>query len=197
MQAAMRLSELGVSDLLDVNEGIRPDDARHAVSKAFSDATTLRVWQAVTNEFEQRGDRCPDDLVTLLKRALRHAHSHLPASRLAALVQMHERTLRKYCEARSLPSPQILVGWARLLTAALYLDDPGRNIAEVADLLGYPTPSALRKQIARYTRRSPRELRDDGAVRVVTSLFHQAVRPELNTEPSRPRLTLVRDEGVA
>jgi AraC-like DNA-binding protein len=200
MQAVIRLSQLGVSDLLDANDGLRPDDVRGALSKAYSDATAQRVWQAVAEEFERNGKCCPEDLVTMLRRALRHAHQHLPASKLAALMQMHERTLRKYCEGRSLPSPQIITGWARLLLAALYLDDPGRSVSSVSELLGYPTPGALRKQILRYTGRSPRQLRVQGALSVATQLLQQSVLPQEGPAPAgdeRPRLVLLRNEDVA
>jgi AraC-like DNA-binding protein len=198
MQAVVRLSQLGVSDLLDANEGLLVDDVRAALSKVYSEATAQRVWRAVTDEFARRGDRCPEDIVTMLRRALRQAHEHLPASKLAALMQMHERTLRKYCEGRHLPSPQIIAGWSRLLLAALYLDEPGRTIAGVADLLGYPTPGALRKQILRYTQRSPRDLRLQGALSTVVQLLHRTLHtPEPTPSTDRPRLVLVRGEDVA
>lgn len=198
MQAVVRLSQLGVSDLLDANEGLRVNDVRAALSKVYSEATAQRVWHAVTDEFARHGDRCPDDIVTMLRRSLRHAHEHLPASKLAALMQMHERSLRKYCEGRRLPSPQIIAGWSRLLLAALYLDEPGRTIAGVADLLGYPTPGALRKQILRYTQRSPRDLRLQGALSAVVQLLHRALQaPAPAPSTARPRLVLVRSEDVA
>lgn len=202
MQAAVRLSQLGVSDLLDANDGLRADDIRTSLSKAYSDATAQRILTAVEQEFSLRGNACPTDLTTILKRALRHAHTHLPASKVAALMQMHERTLRKFCEARQLPSPQLIAGWARLLLSALYIDERGRTFASIADVLGYPTPGALRKQIVRYTARSPKQLRQEGAMCIVAQLLHQQIlrpdAPQTPTHDERPRLVLLKSsEGAA
>lgn len=194
MQAALRLSQLGVSDLLDANEGLRADDVRAALSKTYSDATAMRVWKQIEEEFARRGTAFPDDLTTMMKRALRYAHEHLPASKLAALMQMHERTLRKFCETRQLPSPQSIAGWARLLLAALYIEERGRTFVSIARLLGYPTVGALRKQITRYTHRSPKQLRDAGAMTVSLQLLCEALHAGGTQQPvndERPRLVLL------
>ena len=201
MQAVVRLSQLGISDLIDGNEGLRPDEVRAALAKVYNDTTMQRIWAALESTCEESGARCPDDLATMLRRALRYAHEPLPASKLAALMQMHERTLRKYCESRGLPSPQIIAGWARLLVAALYLDDPGRSITSISELLAYPTPGALRKQILRYTTHSPRQLRTQGAMTVVLQELKQSLQmpgtPETADTATRPRLVLLRSEDVA
>ncbi|WP_353268909.1 helix-turn-helix domain-containing protein [Gemmatimonas sp.] len=194
MQAALRLSQLGVSDLLDANEGLRADEIRAALSKTYSDATAMRVWKLIEEEFARQGSAFPDDLTTMMKRSLRYAHEHLPASKLAALMQMHERTLRKFCETRQLPSPQIIAGWARLLLAALYIEERGRTFVSIARLLGYPTVGALRKQITRYTNRSPKQLRDAGAMSVSLQLLCEALRAGGTQQPmndERPRLVLL------
>ncbi len=194
MQAALRLSQLGVSDLLDANEGLRADEIRAALSKTYSDATAMRVWNLIEEEFARQGGAFPDDLTTMMKRSLRYAHEHLPASKLAALMQMHERTLRKFCETRQLPSPQIIAGWARLLLAALYIEERGRTFVSIASLLGYPTVGALRKQITRYTNRSPKQLRDAGAMSVSLQLLCEALRAGSTQQPmndERPRLVLL------
>lgn len=194
MQAVLRLSQLGVSDLLDANEGLRVDEIRAALSKTYSDATAMRVWTLIEETFARQGSAFPDDLTTMMKRSLRYAHEHLPASKLAALMQMHERTLRKYCETRRFPSPQLLAGWARLLIAALYIEERGRTFVSIARLLGYPTVGALRKQITRYTNRSPKQLRDAGAIAVSLQLFCEALRAGGTLQPmndERPRLILL------
>jgi AraC-like DNA-binding protein len=194
MQAALRLSQLGVSDLLDANEGLRADEIRAALSKTYSDATAMRVWKLIEEAFARQESAFPDDLTTMMKRSLRYAHEHLPASKLAALMQMHERTLRKFCETRRLPSPQIIAGWARLLIAALYIEERGRTFVSIARLLGYPTVGALRKQITRYTNRSPKQLRDAGAMAVSLQLLCEALHAGGTQQPvndERPHLVLL------
>jgi AraC-like DNA-binding protein len=194
MQAVLRLSQLGVSDLLDANEGLRVDEIRAALSKTYSDATAMRVWKLIEEAFARQESAFPDDLTTMMKRSLRYAHEHLPASKLAALMQMHERTLRKYCETRRFPSPQLLAGWARLLIAALYIEERGRTFVSIARLLGYPTVGALRKQITRYTHRSPKQLRDAGAMAVSLQLLCEALHAGGTQQPvndERPHLVLL------
>ena len=95
----------------------------------------------------------------------------LTTAQLASSTQMHERTLRKYCTRHRLPPPQQIVGWSRLLIAAFYLDEGSRSTKDVADLLGFPTTDALRKQLMRYTHRSATHLRDGHAVNAVARLM--------------------------
>lgn len=162
--SAMRMGQFAISELLTADPDLHPEHVDGALARAHHDGIVSRIWRAAALAL-------PDAYVTLLKRALRMAHEPLTTSQLASATQMHERTLRKYCTRHRLPPPQQIVGWARLLIAAFYLDEGGRSTKAVADLLGFPTSDALRKQLMRYTRRSATQLQDGRAVYAVARLM--------------------------
>jgi AraC-like DNA-binding protein len=166
------------------------------------DLTAILLWERLRSVSSdsvafQLGRMCqgvlPDPWVTVFKAALRLAHSPITLARLAASAGMHERTLRKYCDKHVIPSPQWIIGWSRLLTAAYYLSEPGRTLSSVADLLGYPSTSALQNQIRRYTGRGPRELRANGALSgLLAALAMLATSQHCTNESERPTLRLLR-----
>lgn len=105
-----------------------------------------------------------DAFATLLRAALRLAHEPIRLDRFALATEMHERTLRKYCERYQLPSPQWIIGWARCLLAAYYLDDCGRSIQSIASLLKFSSPVLLANHLRRYTGMTATKLRAEGAL---------------------------------
>lgn len=172
LQAAWRLGRSEVSELVMMASTLDREDLRAALVRLHADGVVSRLWT-------RAGLRLPDPLVTVVRRALRLAHAPFSAADLASITQMHERSLRKYCERHSLPSPQQLVGWTRLLLAAYYLDEHGRAVTEVAELLGFPTPDALRKLIVRYTGHSSTVLRRVGALDDIARRLETAVHGDI------------------
>jgi len=162
--SAMRIGQFGISELLTADPDLHVEHVDGALARAHNDGIISRVWRAAALTL-------PDAYVTVLKRALRLAHEPLTTAQLANATQMHERTLRKYCTRHRLPPPQQIVGWSRLLIAAFYLDEGSRTTKDVADLLGFPTTDALRKQLMRYTHRSATQLRDGHAVEAMARLM--------------------------
>ncbi len=186
-QSAWRLGRAAVTEVLTADPRLRVDDLLATLTRAHADGVIAALWRSAQLTL-------PDALVTVMRRALRSAHAPFTAEALAQHSKMNERSLRKYCTRHQLPTPQILVGWARLLLAAYYLDERGRSLKDIAEMLGYPTPGALRKQIHRYTGRSTGELRADGALRTVASLLQSCLVPE-QTLPPAAGLSLVRADG--
>ena len=151
-KGALQLGGAGITEIVSSQPMFDEKDFLAALSRCHADGVAVRLWR-LTNPV------LPEPMIPLLKAALRLAHEPISTTRLAATAGMHERTLRKYCEHAKLPSPQWIIGWARLLIAAFYLEEPGRTIGNVAELLEYPSPSALRNQIRRYTGASPSAIR--------------------------------------
>ncbi len=172
LQAAWRLGRTEVSELVMMASTLDAEDLRIALVRVHADGVVSRLWA-------RAGLRLPDPLVTVVRRALRLAHAPFTAADLASITQLHERSLRKYCERHGLPSPQQLVGWTRLLLAAYYLDERGRAVTEVAELLGFPTPDALRKLIVRYTGHSSTVLRRVGALDDIARRLETAVHGKI------------------
>ncbi|MES2522624.1 MAG: AraC family transcriptional regulator [Gemmatimonadota bacterium] len=159
-QGMLALGRSGLTDVLSVDSDLNPNAVWIALARAYAQGVSHRVWE----EFQPQ---IPDALVTLLKTALRVGEAPLTARELANAAGVPERSLRKLCEDAGIPSPQWVIGWARLLIAAHYLEERGRTIQQVAELLAYPSSCALRNQLRRYTGQSPRRLRTEGVTRAL------------------------------
>ncbi len=161
---ALRLGRAGVTELVPCTHLVPSVGLMNSLIRCETDSLAVRVWKSAALQVD-------DALVAVVKPALRLAHSPISLLRLAGATQMHERTLRKYCDQHGFASPQWIIGWARLLTAAYYLDEPGRTVQDVAELLAFPSAASLANHVRRYTKTTPSALRAAGAVRTVASLM--------------------------
>lgn len=178
--AVLQLGAVGVTQIVTAEPTIQPFDLMTAFTRCHSDGVAIRLWRHC--EFV-----LPDNMVTLLKAAIRLAHQPISGERLASAAGMPERSLRKYCAQEALLSPQWIVGWARLLVAAFYLDEPGRTVANVAELLEFPSACALRNQLKRYSNLASRQLRAGGTTALLARALENAVRAHEAAELSRFR----------
>jgi AraC-like DNA-binding protein len=162
--ALARLAAGGVQHVLVSDQLRNLDHCYAALASSETWSIAQRVWR-------RAGINANDCVVTLLLAALRLAHEPLSMSRLAAAAQMHERTLRKYCERNHLPSPQWFIGWARCLLAAYYLDERGRSVQSIAEILHFNSAGLLANHLKRYTGCTASELRRSGALTTAARRF--------------------------
>lgn len=94
------------------------------------------------------------------------------------------RTLGRLLAAAGLPTAAELLAWRRLLHAARLLDD-GRSVASVAAILGFSSPSALRKSLKQLAGLRPAELAGAGGLRRLAALFVERCRSGRPGEPGR------------
>ena len=164
----LRLGGAGVTELVLCAPRVPADALLAALSRCETDTVAVRVWR-------QAGLNVADVVTSVLKPAIRLAHSQITLQRFAAAAGMHERSLRKYCEHHGLPSPQWIIGWARLLMAAYYLEEPGRTIQQVSELLDFHSPAAFGNANRRYTGLTLSQLRQTGPVATVSRMLAAAV----------------------
>ena len=104
--------------------------------------------------------------------AVTRAHEHLTPDDLARRLSLSRRVLAKHLEHASLPSPQRLITWARLLVAANLLEDPERSADNIALALHFPSGSAFRNTCQRYLRATPSDIRRHGGAQwVLTNML--------------------------
>ncbi|MBY0489473.1 MAG: helix-turn-helix domain-containing protein [Gemmatimonadaceae bacterium] len=170
LAALARLAAAGVADVLPVEQPSIAHHVRSTLSRAQAESLSSRVWRlAAVN--------VTDSAASLLRPALRLAHSPISLPVLANAVRMHERSVRKYCHANALPSPQWIIGWARSLLVAYYLEESGRSIQSIATLLGYKSSSLLANHLKRYTGKTASVLREESPLRTVGRLLESALAP--------------------
>jgi AraC-like DNA-binding protein len=97
---------------------------------------------------------------------------------LAAAAGMNKRTLYRNLEPVGFFSPRLLVAAARLLRAYAQLRDPGRQIKEISDKVGYHSPWQLTQQMREVTGHTPRTVRRRvGAEEFIALLAQRVYRP--------------------
>ena len=113
----------------------------------------------------------PTALHPLVEAALSDPATVNDVGRLADAVHVHRRTLFNRCARFSCLNPTELLAWTRLTLVALLLEATGATVETIAMQLGYPSPTALRNTIKRYTGLRATEIRASGGARLVLGLM--------------------------
>jgi len=101
--------------------------------------------------------------------AVTRAHEHLTPDDLARRLSLSRRVLAKHLEHASMPSPQRLITWGRLIVASHLLEDAQRSADNIAMALHFPSGSAFRNTCQRYVQATPSEIRRHGGAEWVVS----------------------------
>jgi AraC-like DNA-binding protein len=114
-----------------------------------------------------------------LEAALANPTGITSVPEVASALGVHRKTLFNRCRRAGVPMPAELLVWVRLSLVAYYLDCTGCTVETIATEMAYPSASALRNTLKRYTSRTAQELRGQGAVRIVVEHLrnHAASRP--------------------
>lgn len=154
----------GVNDL--VLRGV--DDLRTTLRGAVQSALDHCSAKGMLGELRPL---VPPSVEPFLRFCLENGRRNLTVEEVAIALGVHRKTLFDRLNAAGLPSPSLIIAWARLLTAARMLEDPGRSVEQVALLLDFPSGTSLRNMMKRYTGLRSGEVRENGGVRCVLHAF--------------------------
>ncbi len=127
-------------------------------------------------------------LPTRLSKFVAHVTAHPEAqtvSDVAHALGCHRRTLVNQCARERLPSPKELLGWCRITVAAELLATTPRTVESIALQLEFPSDTALRNMMKRYTGLRATEVRAHGGIECVIRALRTALelhRAERRTE---------------
>jgi len=155
--ALVRLVQAGVHSLLMSDERLSTLDCRRAMTEACVRAGVGSVASSLLA-------LVPRPARLLLEYGLRYSAEAVSVARAAEALQVHRKTLFWWCTQAGLPAPQQLLGWCRLLAVASLLEDSGRRVDHIALDLEFPSGTALRNMLLRYTGLSPSQLRTRDAL---------------------------------
>jgi AraC-like DNA-binding protein len=124
-----------------------------------------------------------DTTQRIIWHCIAHAHEGLTVGTLAAAIGLSRRTLTYRLKLASLPAPEQLIMWCRLLVAAWLLRDPSCAVNDAARALGWRELSALRSLAMKYLGCQPRTLRDASAIPIVAARMAASGRRTLNGQP--------------
>jgi AraC-like DNA-binding protein len=164
----LALARAGVHDL--VRSGF--DDVGFALGAALANATAVCATISARDELETL---VTADAWPFLSYCLTRAHGPISVGAAAAALGLDRRTLVRRLERASLPTPRRIAGWCRVIAAARLLDEPIYTLEQAALRLEFPSGTALRNMMLRYTGLRPREIRENGGARCVLHLFKREI----------------------
>jgi AraC-like DNA-binding protein len=160
----LALARAGVHDL--VRSGF--DDVGFALGAALASATAACATTAARDELERV---VAPDAWPFVSYCLTRAHGPISVGAAAVALGLDRRTLVRRLERAALPPPRRIAGWCRVIAAARLLDEPIYTLEQAALRLEFPSGTALRNMLMRYTGLRPREIRENGGARCVLHLF--------------------------
>lgn len=112
---------------------------------------------------------------------------------LADALGVHRKTLFNRCMHAHFVSPAELLTWTRLAMVAYLLETTGFTIESIAMETGYPSPTALRNTMKRYTTLRPMAIREGGGLEIVVERLRtrlQSLKSPPSGEPAPRTSTL-------
>ncbi|MBM3908743.1 MAG: helix-turn-helix transcriptional regulator [Gemmatimonadetes bacterium] len=164
----LALARAGVHALLFDEDRRWPLVARRAILEAATRCRGRSLWDEVA-------PHTPVRVRPLVAYGLHHGHESLSVDAAARALGLHRKTLAERCMlSRSLP-PQLMLGWCRMMAAAVLLEDRGRLVDHIARELDFASGTAFRNMLKRYTGLNPNELRARGPLAEMTRQFRRAI----------------------
>ncbi len=142
--AILALTQAGVHELLWRGA----DDSPAALLTTLRSATALSVVTPILVAVE---GHLPPDGMAILRYCLEHARGGLSREDLARAMGWSLNALRRRCREGGLPMPGALVAWASVLVVAQLLRRGTSTVEQLAVQFGYPSATALRNKLRRYT----------------------------------------------
>ena len=167
----LAMARAGVHDL--VRAGF--DDVGFALGAALVSATANCVTETVRSELEHL---VPREAWPFVSWCLTRAPGAISVRAAAQALGLDRRTLVRRLDRARLPHPRRIAGWCRVIAAARLLDEPVYTLEQVALRLDFPSGTALRNMLRRYTGLRPSEIRENGGTRCVVHLFKREMAGE-------------------
>lgn len=166
----LRVARTGVHSMLFSENRRLPLLVRRAITDALTRCRQAIVWDRI-------GPETPDRVRPIVAYGLKHANQSLTVDSVARALGLHRKTLAERCSLAGTMPPQQMLGWCRLLAAAVLLEDRGRAVDHIANELDFPSGAAFRNMLKRYTGLNPAELRARGTIKEMSRQFARAVAP--------------------
>jgi AraC-like DNA-binding protein len=147
------------------------DDTGIALRAILEAARQSSVSERANDAFM---DCVPAKMAEFISFATRHPTTQRIAE-IADALGYHRKTLVNRCAQAKLPPPYELLCWCRLAVAGELLASTRRTIESIALQLDFPSDTALRNMMKRYTGLKASEVRQRGGARCVVEVFRQAV----------------------
>jgi len=132
----------------------------------------------------------PSMLHPMVEAALAKPESVSSVRDLANALGVHRKTLFNRCDSARFLPPAELLAWCRLALVAYHLENTGCTIETIAIDLGFPSDTALRNAMKRYTGLRATEVRTRGGVTCVVDVLRERLRDWQSGRTVAPGVTL-------
>ena len=125
------------------------------------------------NVFDVLVPLIPASLQPMVHQVLARPHELTTVDAVASSLGVHRKTLVNRCSKAGFPAPGEVINWCRLAMVAEMLERTGQTIESIALTLGFPSHTALRNQVKRYTRLTATELREGGGLEAFVAIMRR------------------------
>jgi len=153
-----------------VFEGVHPT-AVH-LAQAVEDA---RRECAAETVFVRMQPLVPPGLHSMVNAVLGRPNTLTSVADVAAAMGVHRKTLVNRCARSGFLQPAELITWCRLAMVGHMLERTGSTVESIGLTLGFPSHTALRNLIKRYTGRRATDIRREGGLALVLSALSRRV----------------------
>ena len=162
-------------DVMDLsNSGVHELLFRQATDSPFLIRQTLRsAMQACAASWilGRLSEHVTTEVRTIIRYCLHHPKDATTVSRVARVLGIHRKTLTNYCARAGAPVPGALIAWCRLLLAAQLLRSQLGSVEAVALQLDFPSATAFRNMLKRYTGLRPLDVRAGTGFEQMLAMF--------------------------
>ena len=95
---------------------------------------------------------------------------------LADALGVHRKTVFNRCAHAAFLNPIELLTWTRLALVGYLLEATGVTVEKISIEIGYPSPTALRNTMKRYTGLRPMEIRASGGLEIVVERLRARIK---------------------
>lgn len=171
-----QMAEAGVHEFLFVGVDDTPASLRALVASAHLACAADRVLASLLPVLPPAAHPVAHYCVT-------HPAQARSVRAVAGALGVHRKTLLNRCVAAGTPAPGALIVWCRLMLAAELLVATGQTVERVAAELDFPSDTALRNAMKRYTGLRANDVRLRGGLACVVDAFSGRLRRSPPCDP--------------
>jgi AraC-like DNA-binding protein len=149
------------------------DDSGIALRAVLDSARRECATDAV---LQRLGPLLPKRLQTFAEYCLAQPATTKSVAGVASMLGVNRKTLVNHCAQEGCPPPAELIAWCRLVLVAYLLERTDRTVESIALELDFPSDTALRNMMKRYTGLRAIEVRQRGGVACVLDALSRRLR---------------------
>jgi AraC-like DNA-binding protein len=143
---------------------------RAVVDRAIDDGIAADIMRKVR-------DVVPNQVQPIIECCVGHVREHPSVGAIARKLGKHRNTLAHRLATAGMPPLREVIAWSELLVASYLMDRTEKSVNAIARELAFPSKSAFRGALQRYTGLTPQGVRDCGGSSFLLETFIAHIAP--------------------